>query len=211
MSDKRKTFVKRYFKASREDQDGAPIPGTEDVDTWIDVETILGFVTESGTGPSFERRYWYNDQGAAGRTIRWQRIYKDEENDPDSYVQVPIIDGATFVSGTGPGFRRLYVAFNNSPRNKVRKNAVMRVFHAELDNNGNVSVDRDDYIDVDVLEEHVQASGTGPSFRRETWSFDSGEIPARDERLNEKEYQVKERPGSDIYTKWPSYREVAPE
>lgn len=212
MADGRVSIINRYFKCE-EDGDGAPIPGTEDVDIWIDVETLLSFRTDSGSGPTYEQRTWVMDQSSGGRVIRWQRIYKDENSDPDAYVQVPMIDGAIFDSGTGPSYRQLSIAFSSGPANEARTNAIIRVFHAEFDGNRRVVVDFDDYIDVEVLEEHIRDSDAGPDFQHETWAFDSGKIPAPNEDLglNENEYLVMDTLGSDAEAVWPSYREVAPE
>jgi len=190
----RKTEVKRYYKADQ-DHEGAPIPGTEDKDIWIDMEIITKFSTEQGSGRTFKRRFWILNWENTNRTTKWTKIYKDKDADPDIFVVVPIPEKAYFESGSGENFRRFSLKFNNSEENGGRTVRIFRVFHAEYDSNGAVDVDRDDYLDVEVIKKYSEEGGSGEKFFREFWLPANEQIP-----LDGNTYKVD---GEE----WPAHRE----
>lgn len=217
MANARITQVIRYFKV-KQDGRGEPIPGTEDEDIWIDVEMLVGFVTEHGAGVDFKRRLWTLDQAQTERTYEWKRVFKDEENEPDTWALVGLPSTAYFESGAGISYRRFSLGFDNSSQNTARDAESFRVFHAEFGSGGKVEVDRDDYIDVEVLATYVEEYGAGLGFHREIWSPDNVEIPVWREDLERYQYKVREKSGpfdSEIANDgkpnpekvWPSSRE----
>jgi len=203
----RKTKVIRYFKA-KEDSTGAPIPGTEDEDVWIDVEMLTGYTVESGAGPTFRRTHWVLDEASTLRKITWLKVYRDRDNDPDTWVSIPIPNQGVFETGEGPTYRRHLLKFDNSPDNRRRKTIVYKVFHAEFGTGpGGVDVDKDQVIEVEVISEYVKESGAGPTFKREIWLPAYHVVPLTED-LPENQYWVHEKPGqSGPRNVWPSSRE----
>jgi hypothetical protein len=206
MAAARKTEVRRYFKAEQ-GRDGAPVPGTEDEDVWIDMELITGFTTEQGSGVDFKRRVWALNWESTARTIVWTKIYKDKDNDPDAWVLVPIPEKALFESGSGESFRRFTLKFDNTQENLARDVTIWRVFHAEY-SGGKVDVDKGDYLDVEVIKKYVEEYGEGVTFHRERWFPANDEVPVQQDGLKPNEYRVKPKPGAAAEEEvWPSKRE----
>jgi hypothetical protein len=206
----RTTRVVRYFKVQQH-TDGTPVSGTEDLDIWIDVELMTSFIMESGAGASYRWDTWtlvWDDKGNTARTTNWKKIYKDEENDKETYVVVPVPTAAVFETGTGAGYRRFTLTFDNSDENKVRIVDIVRIYHAEFGPGGRVDVDQDDYLDVEVIKGYDESYGAGADFVYEKWLPLSGPIPMQD-LLPEGQYKVREEPEEQGEPKvWPSARKI---
>jgi hypothetical protein len=206
----RKTKVVRYFKA-KQDNDGSPIPGTEDLDIWIDIEFMTSFIIETGAGITFRRDTWNLDWDPTSnntRVIEWTKIYKDEKNDKETYAVVPVFKRALFETGEGVTYRRFTLLFDNSDQNEIRVVDTVRVYHAEFGSGVAVNVDLDNYIDVEVIKGYRQETGEAVNYGREHWLPLPGPIPMEDQ-LPEGQYEVREEPDEQGELKiWPSSREV---
>jgi hypothetical protein len=206
----RETKVVRYFKAEQ-NTDGSPVPGTEDLDIWIDVELMTSFIMESGAGVTFRRDTWILDWDLKNndtRVMKWMKIYQDEENDKETYVVVPIPQLALFETGEGITYRRFTLLFDNSNENEIRTVDTVRIYHAEFGSGETIDVDRDNYLDVEVIKGYSEDTGAGVSYVLEKWLPLSGPIPMKD-KLPEGQYEVREKPEEQGELKvWPSAREI---
>ena len=217
----RKTEVIRYFKADL-DGNGAPIPGTEDEDVWVDVERLTGFTAQSGRGVDFRRESWElvwdpegNEREIEYLKIRLHVSDSDVSNEGEALgdnnlIVIPMPTSMVLADGYGVDFQRQVLSFDNSEDNEGREITVFRIMHAEFDGDQNVNVTQSNYIDSEVIITTTKQAGAGVDFQREVWNMDNSEVPLTED-LPSEQYRVSETPPSDPPTEpfivWPSHRE----
>jgi hypothetical protein len=192
----RETEVIRFTK-SDVDGDGVPIPDTEDGGTWLDVERLIGYTAESGSGADFSREHWnlvWDDENN-DRTYTYLKVYLHSENedggDDDgtdsgdgsggNYVVARIPTKMAFENGSGADYQRHTIFFDNSEGNEARETITFRIFGTTKDENGNTEVTRGSYTDAEVINTYTKEVGSGADFQRYLWSPDNSVIPLRDD------------------------------
>jgi hypothetical protein len=170
----RKTHVETIY--------GKDAQGNKIDDVWVDIESIDSIITEEGGGLTFQRRKWVFKKDAEARKKR--KLTLKNPNDESQTIEIEITDEMTLETGGGLSYQRVTWKFNNTDANKERKFRVDQVYHAEPKDGGGKDVDRDQKIEVEVIEKFTVETGGGPSYQREFIVMSLNKIlPKQDESL----------------------------
>jgi hypothetical protein len=198
----RKTKIVRIF--GRSDK-----TGDQDVeDVWIEVECGVGIHTEQGGGLGFQRlANSYLDiedkRGIAqSRKIRDIKLY-NPDGDKSVWIPFPVTWDTDMESGGGLRFNHITWELDNSPPNEGRDVTINRVYHFDGDLSAmspsdrvipldDERVDKEQYIDVEVVQTFSIETGGGLKFQRTKISLDTQDIPGAHEDIQRRKAVTKD-------------------